>query len=194
VNVDLLRPFLRPSSHRSNRWATNRRGRLALGAGFDNSSLACWHPFFCLEKMASVTPSQLRRLPKDLLLHLIPYLAEPTSESLIDGWAHQYANWASDHWTAQVSSLPRYNPRLDGRFHGYSVQDSPLTAFLVFESIEIVPWRVYTALNAIYFNGDGDLVERYARMLRYRKIRDGSVVPDEGELGDVMDEAVLHEA
>jgi hypothetical protein len=132
--------------------------------------------------------------PSSLTMPLRAYLAEPTSESLIDSWALKFANWASDHWTTQVSNLSGYNPRLDGRFHGYAVQDSPLTTFLVFESIDIVPWRVYIALNAVLFNGDGDLAERYARMLRYRKIRDGSVVPDEGELGDVMDEAVLHEA
>jgi hypothetical protein len=133
------------------------------------------------ERMAvSLTASQLRRLPSDVLLHLIPYLAEPASDTptLTDRWALNFAQWAAPVWRTPIASLPRYSARFDTRFGPQQVRDNALLAYLVFGADDVPPWSVYCGLLQ-ECSEDADVLVGYATVLRYRMILAGTVEADD---------------
>ena len=125
--------------------------------------------------MASFTTAQLATLPQDVLLYLIPMLANrpetPTQE--LDRIALEYANWAVAHWNEPANSPPGFVPMTRSYKHlldaGFRMSEPLVNAFCVFGAKEDVPFTVWFTLS-----GNGrprdDIWMLYLRVMRARRL------------------------
>lgn len=100
--------------------------------------------------MATFSFSQLRALPKDMLVDVvIPMLARESPEEQLQRWAVQFATWYEKYHAYAISNLPGCHPYFavhiaDGLGHG--VGRAAVYFFAVLGASESMPFFVYSAL------------------------------------------------
>lgn len=97
--------------------------------------------------MATFSFSQLRALPKDVLVDVvIPMLARESPEEQLQRWAVQFATWFQGHHDLNVRHLPGCHPLFDKHVMDVTHQ-RPINLFAVLGASELIPFSVYSALH-----------------------------------------------